>query len=395
MNLAARGAGCVAALLLVITVDSARAVPPPEPARDEFHFVVLGDSQFHDPATYNRMIDDITHLAPAFVFQVGDMIEGYRDDPAEVLAEWQRFKNQIAPLAPTTFLPVPGNHDLYNADRRGDARLEAVYRDMWGDTYYSFTYRNSTFIILNSDAPNEEGRIGPDQWRWLVKTLQDSQSRHVFVFLHRPPDSLKNARKLHDLLRAHPVRYVFYGHHHHYHYDKRDGIGYVMTNAAADGGTSFDAAGNFDHLLQVSVRDAQTRYAVIRADAIEAPDFVHPDDNYDLFGLTRNLAPDSVPLVARGDGEWTMTIPLNNPTDRQLTVYVQCSSEDDRWGHVPRQLAPIALAGKAEAQVEIVWTQSPTRVSESLPSCELRMPYQTVRGEWLMHRVNVPGHLTD
>ena len=101
------------------------------------------------------MIDDITHLAPAFVLQVGDMIEGYRDDPAEVLAEWQRFKNQIAPLAPTTFLPVPGNHDLYNADRRSDARLEAVYRDTWGDTYYSFTYRNSTFIVLNSDAPKE------------------------------------------------------------------------------------------------------------------------------------------------------------------------------------------------------------------------------------------------
>ena len=45
----------------------------PTPAQNEFHFAVLGDSQFHDPATFNRMIDDLTYIRPAFVVQVGDI----------------------------------------------------------------------------------------------------------------------------------------------------------------------------------------------------------------------------------------------------------------------------------------------------------------------------------
>jgi len=200
---------------------------------------------------------------------------------------------------------------------------------------------------------------------------------------------------LHELLRRYPVRYVFYGHHHHYHYSVRDGIGYVMTNAAADGGTAQDAAGNFDHLLQVSVRDSQVRYAVIRADAVEAPDYVHPDDNYDLYALTRNLAPAAVPLQKVDQWRWTMTIPLNNPTARNLTVYMQCGSDDERWLHEPRQIAPIALGANTTAELVIDWSQSATRISESAPTCSLRVPYQTVRGAWLEHQTTVQGTLAD
>jgi hypothetical protein len=390
-----RNLHCLAACLSILAFNTTLAVVGPIPAGDEFTFVVLGDSQFHDPATYNRMIDDVRHLSPAFVVQVGDMIEGYLDDPDDARGQWQRFRNQIAPLGSIAFLPVPGNHDLYNANQRADVRLEAVYRDQWGEPYYAFAYRNATFIVLNSDAPGEERSIGSEQWDWLLDTLKSSRSEHIFVFMHRPPASLKHAGRLHDLLRAYPVRYVFYGHHHHYHYSIRDGIGYVMTNAAADGGTAFDATGNFDHLLQVSVRDSQVRYAVIRADAVEAPDYVHPDDNYDLFELTRNLTPATAPLQPSGDGTWKMTISLSNPTDRDLTVYVQCGSQDERWQHEPRQIAPINLPGSTDEAVEIAWSQSAKRLSESIPSCELRLPYQTARGEWLDHRLTVQGKFAD
>ena len=380
----------LSAILLTIALGTAQAAPTPEPATREFHFAVLGDSQFHDPATYNRMIDDLRHLSPAFVIQVGDMIEGYRDDPAEVRAEWRRFLNQIAPLAPTAFLPVPGNHDLYNANRRADKKLEDVYRDVWGEPYYAFDYLNATFIVLNSDAPDEERRIGSEQWRWLAETLERSNSEHVFAFMHRPPSSLKNADKLHRLLREHPVKYVFYGHHHHYHFSRKDGIGYVMTNAAADGGTPLDRAGNFDHLLQVTVRDSEVRFAVIRADAVEAPDYVHPDDNNDLFALTRKFAPDSTPLKSASGG-WRMTFPLRNPTDRALTVYVECGSTDERWQHQPRQIAPLTLGPQASTELTMSWSQSTSRQSESDPYCDLRVPFQTAHGDWLEHRARVVG----
>jgi hypothetical protein len=399
MTLRAYALLCVSAWLACITsgvADAAGAPTPlPAPAQHEFHFVVLGDSQFDDPAAFNRMIDDIGYLAPAFVIQVGDMIEGYLDDLDAARAEWARFKDQIAPLAPISYLPVPGNHDLYNASRRADQRLESLYREQWGAPYYAFAYRNATFIVLNSDAPGEERRIGPEQWRWLEGRLQQTESEHIFVFMHRPPRDLANADQLHALLKSHPVRYVFYGHHHHYHFARRDGIGYVMTNAAADGGTRFDAAGNFDHLLQVSVRDSRVSYAVVRADAVEAPDYVHPNDNYDLYALTRNLAPAAVALQKRGEQHWTMNFALNNPTTRDLTIYVQCGSDDERWHHEPRRLAPVNLAGKTHQELTITWTQRAARVSESAPFCELRVPLQTVRGDWLEHRHTVAGNLAD
>ena len=37
---------------------------------NEFHFVILGDSQFHDPAKFNRIVDQTKLLMPAFVISL-------------------------------------------------------------------------------------------------------------------------------------------------------------------------------------------------------------------------------------------------------------------------------------------------------------------------------------
>ena len=370
------------------------AAPAPTPANDEFHFVVLGDSQFDDPATFNRMVDDVRHLQPAFVVQVGDMIDGYSNNVQTVAEEWDRFATQIAPLGDIAYVPVPGNHDLYNAFRRADHRLEALYRERWGPTYHSFDYRNARFVILNSDAPDEERQIGPKQFEWLEATLADADDvgvEHIFVFVHRPPHGFTNAQALHALLREYPVRYVFYGHQHHYHYSERDGIGYVMTNAAGDSGTPHPAVGSYDHFLHVSVRDASVGFATIQADAIHGPDHVAPQDNYDLYDLTNKLAPGEVPLMASGD-QWLMAIPLTNPTTRTLRVYTQCRSVDERWSHEPQQIPVIELDADGRDELRLSWR---ARHSEFTPLCELMVPFQTQSGRWLRHAMTVRSVIDD
>jgi UDP-2,3-diacylglucosamine pyrophosphatase LpxH len=363
----------------------------PTPAQNEFHFAVLGDSQFHDPATFNRMIDDLTYIRPAFVVQVGDMIRGYSNDLTTIEAEWERFAAQIAPLGSVPFVPVPGNHDLYNAFRRSDSKLVALYEQRWGPSYRAFDYRNSHFIILNSDAPDEEERIGPDQFAWLQQNLATTAAEHIFVFMHRPPDSLTNAEALHELLRHHPVRYVFYGHLHHYHFRERDGIGYVMTNAAADSATTQPAVGSFDHFLHVSVRDADVSFASIKADAIEAPDYASPNDNYEMFDLIKGLAPALVELTPAQD-KWLMAIPLTNPTTRDLAIYVECSATDGRWRHEPKKIPVIELEAKQHYELRLSWSNSH---SEMMPSCTLRVPYQTHHGDWLQHTMQVTSQATE
>ena len=74
---------CLITALATTVATIGHTQPPvtvPEAAENEFHFVVLGDAQFDDPPAFNRIIDQTVLLDPAFVIQVGDLIEGYQSD---------------------------------------------------------------------------------------------------------------------------------------------------------------------------------------------------------------------------------------------------------------------------------------------------------------------------
>jgi hypothetical protein len=378
-------------LAVTLTVGSAGDVVGPEEAGTEFHFVVLGDSQFDDPPGFNRLIDEVRLLLPAFVIQVGDMIEGYSGNLEQLDDEWRRFKNQVAPLAPIAYLPVPGNHDLYNDNLRSDPRIADLFRNLWGATHYTFHYGNSTFIVLNTDSPENENRIDPAQWQWLEQALNTSSAEHIFLFMHRPPRLLVNADALHKLLIRHPVKFVFYGHHHHYHFEERDGIAYVMTNAAADSGLDHQELGSFDHFLQVSVRDEQINLGVVRAGAVMPPDSAHPSDNYDLFSINRSLAPAVVELTALAERRWEMQIPLRNPSARTLQLYIECGSADNRWQFSPEAIEPIELAPDSQQALTLEVGYSENRQPESDPVCQIKLPFLTAPGIWIDHLVTVVG----
>jgi predicted phosphodiesterase len=380
-----------AGALLLAAAGARGAAVVPSAAEHEFDFVVLGDSQFHDPLAFNRIIDEVRLLRPAFVVQVGDMIEGYSDSLETVGAEWRRFQRQIDPLAPVSFIAVPGNHDLYGASRKATAELLELYESRWGPSYRSFAYGNARFFVLNSDAPGAEGRIDGAQRRWLEAELAAADEAHRFVFMHRPPVLLENADSLHALFRDHGVSHVFYGHLHHYHYELREGVRYVMTNAAANSSLAVDAVGGFHHYLKLSVRDAELDLAVLRAGAVQAPELIHPDDNYDLFRLQRGLAPRDVELSRQDDQRFLMEVPLTNPTERTVTVYATCSSEDNRWNFDPAAIDPLPLAPGSNRMLALSVSYEADRVPESLPGCSLRFPFQKRSGEWLEHSVRVQG----
>ena len=363
----------------------------PSPTENEFHFVVLGDAQFDDPAKFNRIVDQSRALGPAFVIQVGDLIEGYQNDLDSVKNEWQRFKQQVAPLDQIPFLPLPGNHDVYNADRQIDPKLEALYENTWGPLYYSFEYKNALFIALNSDASNSANEIAGKQLKWLQRTLATSSAAHKFVFMHRPPALLENAETLHDMFKAHGVAHVFYGHHHHYHFVERDGIAYTMTNAAANSAFENDAIGTFHHLLQVSVRGDQVDVAVIKLDGIVKQDSVYPADNYDFFALSQKLARKTVEMVTLSEREYTFSITLNNTTSREIRILASCNSADQRWHITPMVIEPVVLVAGQTNTLKLTARFDKDRVPESSPVCTLQVPFQTHHGRWIEYHQTVAG----
>ena len=356
----------------------------PKAQENEFHFVVLGDSQFHDTAKFNRIIDQTALLMPSFVIQVGDLIEGYNNDADAVEKEWSRFKNQINPLLPIPFLPVPGNHDVYNADRKVDKALERLYENHWGKLYKSFQYKNAHFFLINTDSVEAQNAIGPKQMTWLDQELKGSSSTHKFAFMHKPALLLKNTEALHKIFLKHGVSHVFYGHHHHYHYVEKDGIHYSMTNAAANMVHQESRAGGFHQLLQVSVSGPKVSVAVITADSIQPKDAVSAIDNYDLFVISRNLTRKKTTLEQiKSPNIYQINLKLDNRAKREITLNVSCRSKDNRWHFDPKKITPIQLESGASQLLKIKTHFELDRKPESLPECTLKIPFQTQDGQWL------------
>lgn len=365
--------------------------------RNEFTFVVLGDSQLNEPATFNRMVDDVVLLRPAFVVQVGDLIDGYLDDEDAVRKQWDRFRAQIRPLGDIAYFPVPGNHDLYGAEREPRRMPDEVYRDIWGDPYYAFSYRNARFIVLNTDERGAPRMIGDAQWTWLEHELTVSNAEHFFIFMHRPPRSLENGESLHELFTRFPVAIVFFGHFHHFHQYERDGIRYVMTNATGDMGTPYEKAGSIHHLLQVRVRDDEVTFAVIPADTLLRPDFAAPEDNDALFGLRRTLL--SVPSMetkelTKEDDGWSLRLLLSNPTPQTVHAYLEWSSPDERWNIGPESAVRVTLPPHTENKaVPFTITRRDGTQPEGWPSCNVQAPYLTSKGNWVT--VTRDFHITE
>ena len=84
-----------------------------------------------------------------------------------------------------------------------------------------------------------------------------------------------------------------------------------------------------------------------------------------------------------------MSIKLNNPTDRELTLYIQCTSTDDHWLFSPRAIGALKLNARARDEVRLEVSYLSNRQPESSPTCELRVPFQKRDGGWLDYTVNI------
>ena len=374
---------CGVVVLLALGWLPAIAVEPPVEPDHEFTFVVLGDSQFELPNTFNRLIDEIVHLYPSFVIQVGDMISGYVEDLDVFRAQWKRFQAQISTLGEIPFYPVPGNHDLLDASSQPGG--EAVYREVWGDTYYSFDYHNAHFIVLNTDDGVGSEIVGR-QLRWLEEDLAQSREQdHIFVFFHRPIYALKNQEQLHALFREHDVSAVIYGHMHHLNYHVRDGIPYVMTMSATRLSTPFPfEAGNLHHFLMVTVRDNNFRIAVVKLGSVLPPDIVSPEQNSMLYRLEKRfLSEKRIPFdkLQKTDEGYEVPLKVNNPTDQDLLAFFEWELPNARWSMESKGLRVALPAGVREHPVTFQIRREIDYRPEVYPSCTIKTLYLTQSGD--------------
>jgi len=260
----------------------------------EFQFVIIGDRTggANVQETFKLAVDQLNLLQPEFVINVGDLIEGYSDDAAELNAEWDEIDRMLEPLK-MPFFRTPGNHDIAN-DIAAD-----VWRERHGATYYHFVYKDVLFLALNSeDTPREapEGikeklelynrlqtedpalaqemlaefmadsavvmglsqpvDFSDEQVAFVAKTLeQNADVRWTFLFLHEPAweNPAPSFTAIQELLTGRDHSF-FAGHLHYYDYDLIDGREHITMGPA---GASFhhEGPGNVDHLAWVTMTE--------------------------------------------------------------------------------------------------------------------------------------------
>lgn len=142
--------------------------------RENFRFILIGDAQrFYDEVEdfvgSVNALDDI-----AFVVLAGDITD------FGLNREYRWINERLGKLK-VPYVAVIGNHDML-------ANGRAVYRQMYGEENFSFTYSGTRFVCLNT-CSNERGFDGsiPDM-PWLTSQLSDTLNyQNAFVVSHMPP----------------------------------------------------------------------------------------------------------------------------------------------------------------------------------------------------------------
>ena len=234
--------------------------PPPQPLELQlqvstpFHFVVYGDSRFHDPKdteaanppVRQALVQAIAQTDPAFISFDGDIVyNGYDKDDWKVYdtetAVWREKKIPV--------YPALGNHDLHGSEKDALGNYFERFPELKNCVYYSVRAANIMMLLLDSALDETAGPQG----QWVRQKLDHlpADVDFVLVVLHHPPyTSSSDAKKMggghsarsqelelakmlearQQSLRARIV--VFSGHVHNYERHEHGGITYFVTGGA-------------------------------------------------------------------------------------------------------------------------------------------------------------------
>jgi len=272
---------------------------------DNFQFVIVGDrTGGHRPGIFKRAMTQINWLQPEFVMCVGDLIEGYTEDKARVLAQWDEMDGMLNSLDMPFFYTV-GNHDITNP------MMAEIWQQRLGQTYYHFVYKNVLFLSLNTEDPpvalskhhidkavalenmmekDPEGtqkrilsrrkdgppptlpgsiHISDKQVAYVEQVLAENPDvRWTLVFMHKPAWKSNDAQfeRIEKMLQDRDYS-VIGGHEHYYSYTRRHDRDYI--DMGTTGGVWLSTGpGSEDHISWVTMTEEGPVFANIKLDGL-------------------------------------------------------------------------------------------------------------------------------
>lgn len=266
-------------VLLFAGVIGIRALT--EPAND-FRFSIIGDRTGGAmPEIYGRIWREIDLLHPDFVINVGDTIEGGKDELAE--PQWRDLRTLWDRYSHFPVYFTPGNHDIWS-----NQSLEVYKRETRRPNFYSFNYQDAHYTVLDNSRTLD---LTDSQLRFLEEDLKANQDRRPkFVFFHKPYwiAFLKLGSgefPLHQLAKKYGVTYIISGHGHQFVRLTRDGIVYMEVGSSGGRmrGTEFEK-GWFYHHVWGHVKGSKVELSVKELDAPAGKGRMFRADDWDANG---------------------------------------------------------------------------------------------------------------
>ncbi len=335
---------------------------------NNFQFLVVTDrTGGHRAGVFPDAVRKINLLQPEFVVSVGDLIEGYTEDPDRLASEWDEFIGFVEQLE-MPFFYVPGNHDISN-----DV-MTKVWNDRFGRSYYHFVYGDCLFLCLNSEDPPST-QISQGQRDYIKATLDEhTDVRWTFVFLHKPmwtnpeeQQAQNGWQEVEAMLQADERPHtVFAGHYHNYMKHTR-GEGERKYNyfvlATTGGGSQLRGPeyGEFDHVVWITMTEQGPRIANLMLEGIF-------DENIRTTATAALLSPfsngtavafDPVVIEGREFTKATTTLNLTNPADIPLQ-FTASWQENDRL-QLDAENVDLTIPGNGRRTIEV-----PVRAAEPI-----------------------------
>lgn len=315
--------------------------------RDDFNFVVMSDRTGGKAAgEWEQAVDEVNLLQPDFVMSVGDYIPGGARDQQALDKEWDEFDAIVAKINAPFFTCV-GNHDVYpnyeikvdpvtqqavlvlkeNDPQNGSLETYIKRHGVKGKTYYSFDYRGSHFVVLDSIMLDDPKRAD-EQLTWLARDMKKaSKAKHVFVFFHVPlleqswPGSPQTtpvvsaiAQRVYALFPQGKTT-VFNGHWHQMCYIEISNIPTYILSSSGAGSGNVRATGDFRMFARVAVNSGKPTIAIIPTNEIMPADAA-PMARFIAYGFSPREG-----LAMTGEGG-KLSFPIINTDTRPLTMTV-------------------------------------------------------------------------
>ena len=250
---------CLIAALCAITACTKKSIAQSSidlqaPVKVPFHFVVYGDTRFHDPkdtdaanpAVRVALVKAIAAADPAFICFTGDIV--YNGDDAN---DWKVWDSETAIWREKNIPVYPdlGNHDVHGNEKIALGNYFEHFPDLKNSRYYAVRAANTMILALDSSMDETSGPQG----QWLNAKLNNIPSYVdlVFVMLHHPPYTSSSdkmfggghsarspEKKLAAMLEARQANtrarfVVFSGHVHNYERYEHGGVTYFVTGGGA------------------------------------------------------------------------------------------------------------------------------------------------------------------